>query len=52
MMDDIIRLTEQIHKFNRDQLSWEESLKLLDEIVESQEWMDYLEMERVIYWLG
>ena len=39
MMDDIIRLTEQIHKFVRDQLSWEESLKLLDEIVESREYI-------------
>jgi hypothetical protein len=39
MMGDKIRLTEQIHKFNRNQLSWEESLKLLDEIVESQEYI-------------
>ena len=52
MMDDIIRLTEQIHKFNRDQLSWEESLKLMDEIVESEEWMGHLEMDMLIYRVG
>ena len=39
MMDDKIRLTELIHKFVRNQLTWEESLKLLDEIVESREYI-------------
>ena len=52
MMDDKIRLTEQIHKFVRNQLTWDESLKLLDEIVESKEWMEHLEMDMLIYRIG
>ncbi len=48
-MNDINRLTEQIHKFVRNQLTWEESLILLDEIVESEEWMQHLEMEQMLY---
>ncbi len=48
-MNDINRLTEQIHKFVRNQLTWEESLILLDEIVESEEWMQHLEMDQMLY---
>jgi len=44
-----IRLTKQIHKFVRNQLDWEESLKLLDEIVDSNEWMDHLEIDMAFY---
>ncbi len=51
-LNDIIRLTEQIHKFVRNQLTWEESLELLDEIVESEEWMQHLEMDMLIYRIG
>ena len=51
-LNDIIRLTEQIHKFVRNQLTWEESLVLLDEIVESEEWMQHLEMDMLIYRVG
>ncbi len=48
-MNDIIRLTRQIHYFVRGKLNWEESLELLDEIVESEEWMSHLEMDMFLY---
>lgn len=51
-VDDIIRLTEQIHKFVRNQLTPDESLKLLDEIAESEEWKQHLEMDILIYSIG
>ena len=51
-MNDIIRLTRQIHYFVRGKLNWEESLELLDEIVESEEWMQHLEMDMLIYRIG
>ena len=40
-MKDEIRLTRDIHNFVRGHLSWEESFRLLDEIVESEEWMKH-----------
>ena len=51
-MDNTIQITEQIHKFTRKQLTWEESLNLLDEIVESEEWMQHLEGDMLIYRVG
>ena len=51
-MEEKIRLTKQIHKFVRNQLDWEESLKLLDEIVDSNEWMGHLEIDMAFYWLA
>ena len=48
-MDKEIRLTRDIHNFVRGHLSWEESLRLLDEIVESEEWMSHLEIDMMIY---
>ena len=51
-MNDTIRLAEQIHKFVRQELDWDESTKLLDEIIESREWVQYLEMEMLIHCIG
>lgn len=48
-MTNEIRITRDIHNFVRGHLSWEESLKLLDEIVESDEWMSHLEIDMMIY---
>lgn len=44
-MSEEIRLTRDIHYFVRGQLSWEDSLRLLEEIVESEEWMSHLEID-------
>jgi hypothetical protein len=51
-LNNIIRLTELIHKFVRNQLDWDESLILLNEIVETEEWMQHLEIDMLIYQLG
>lgn len=48
-MTEEIRLTRDIHNFVRGHLSWEESLLLLDEIIESEEWMSHLEINMMIY---
>jgi len=48
-MSEEIRLTRDINNFVRGHLSWEESLKLLDEIVESDEWMSHLEIDVMLY---
>ena len=48
-MNKEIRLTRDIHNFARGHLSWEESLKLLDEIVESEEWIQHLEIDMQLY---
>jgi len=48
-MKEEIRLTRDIHYFVRGHLSWEESLRLLDEIVESEEWMKHLEIDMQLY---
>jgi len=44
-MNEDIRLTKAIHHFVRGQLTCKESLELLAEILESDEWLDFLEME-------
>jgi len=44
-----IRLTRDIHNFVRGHLSWDESLRLLDEIVESEEWMQHLEIDMQLH---
>ena len=46
---DIIRLTRAIHEFVRGKSSWEESLQLLDEILDSDEWMDFLWMDEALH---
>ena len=43
-----IRLTRDIHNFVRGHLSWEESLILLEEIVESKEWLQFLEIDMIL----
>lgn len=48
-MSEEIRLTRDIHNFVRGQLSWEESLRLLDEIINSDEWLNHIEMDMLIY---
>jgi hypothetical protein len=48
-MNEEIRLTRDIHNFVRGHLSWKESLRLLDEIVESEEWLQHLEIDMLLY---
>lgn len=48
-MNEEIRLTRDIHNFVRGKLNWEESLWLLDEIVDSEEWLNHLEIDMLIY---
>ncbi len=48
-MTNEIRLTRDIHNFVRGHLNWEESLRLLDEIVESEEWIQHLEIDMLLY---
>ncbi|PWN06098.1 hypothetical protein [Rhodohalobacter mucosus] len=48
-MTEEIRLTRDIHNFVRDHMCWEESLRLLDEIVESEEWIQHLEIDMLLY---
>jgi len=48
-MTDQIRLTKDIHGFVRGHLSWKESLRLLDEIIESDEWLQHLEIDILIH---
>lgn len=48
-MTEEIRLTRDIHNFVRGHLSWEESLRLLDEIVTSDEWMSHLKIDIMVY---
>lgn len=48
-MDQKTKLTKDIHNSVRGHLSWEESLRLLEEIVESEEWMQNLEIEVLLY---
>lgn len=47
-MSDDIRLTRDIHAFF-EHLDWEEQLALLEEIVDSDEWKEVLEMDMMIY---
>ncbi len=46
------RLTKDIHNFVRGRISWEESMKLLDEIIELKEWMKHLEIDMQLYEMG
>lgn len=48
-MEDKIRLTKQIHFFVRGQLPFEEELKLLEEIIQSDKWMGHLEIDMILY---
>lgn len=48
-MSEEIRLTRDIHNFVRGKLNWEESLRLLDEIVDSEAWLNHLEIDMLIY---
>lgn len=42
-MEEEIKKTKSIHYLVRGDLSWDKSLKLLDEILESDEWWQFLE---------
>jgi len=48
-MEDEIRLTKAIHHFVRGQLTWEDSIHLLEEILESDEWLQFLEMDLLLF---
>ena len=43
------RLTRDIHNFVRGKLSFDKELKLLDEILDSPQWMANLEMDMMLY---
>lgn len=51
-MDDVIRLTRGIHHFVRGELPFEEELKLLTEVEESEKWLNHLEMDKLIFELA
>jgi|GEM_PF-1766579 len=51
-MNKDIWLTKAIHYFVRGKLSWDESLKLLDEILDSEEWIEFLETDILLYQLA
>jgi len=51
-MEDVIRLTKAIHHFVRGQLSWNYSIHLLEEIIESDEWLQFLEMDMMLFEMG
>jgi len=44
-MGEEMRLTKAIHDFVRGHLSWDESINLLEEILDSDEWLQFLEMD-------
>lgn len=48
-MENELRLTKAIHYFVRGGLNWRESIELLDEIIESDKWLQYLDMEMLLY---
>jgi hypothetical protein len=48
-MAEIIRLTREIHYFMRGKLSWEKSIWLLEEIVDSEDWLQHLEIGMLLY---
>jgi hypothetical protein len=51
-MNEEIRLTRDIHNFVRGHLSLEVSLRLLNEIIESEEWIQHLEIDMLLYELA
>ena len=51
-MNEVVRLTRDIHYFVRGELNWDESLQLLVEIADSQEWLDFLETDMLLYQMG
>lgn len=44
-----IRLNRDIHYFVRGMLSWEDYIRLLDEIIDDPEWMDLLFIDILFY---
>jgi len=48
-MQENIRLTQLIHHVVRGNLGWHESLSFLDEIADSNEWIDLFMMEHLLY---
>ena len=49
VMNKTIRLTRDIHYFVRGMLSWEDSIRLLDEIIDDPEWIDFLFIDILLY---
>ena len=48
-MEKEIRLTREIHYFVRGQLPFDEELKLLEEIIESDKWLGHLEIDLCLH---
>ena len=48
-MIDEIRITKAIHEFVRGQLNCEESIQLLEEIIESDDWLSFLETDMMLF---
>lgn len=48
-MSEETRLTKHIHYLVRGRLNWEESLRILEEIVESEEWMQHYMIEHDLH---
>jgi hypothetical protein len=48
-MGEETRRTKAIHDFVRGHLSWDESINLLEEILESDEWLHFLEIDLLLY---
>jgi hypothetical protein len=44
-MGEETRRTKAIHDFVRGHLSWDESINLLEEILDSEEWLQFLETD-------
>tara|TARA_R100001143_G_C3360639_1_gene135233 strand:- start:7509 stop:7679 length:171 start_codon:yes stop_codon:yes gene_type:complete len=49
MTEKELRLTKGIHNLVRGTLTWEESWKLLSEVVESKEWICFWELEILLF---
>ena len=48
-MTEEARMTRDIHNFVRGNLDFKQSIRLLEEIIESDEWLKHLEMDMLIY---
>ena len=48
MTEKELRITKGIHNLVQGNLTWEESLELLSEIVESKKWIEYWEVEQLL----
>lgn len=49
MTEKELRLTKSIHNLVRGNLTWEDSWELLSKVMESNEWIEYWEIETMLY---